>query len=164
MRTNPNTGINGSYTYSWPFDATDNYFWGDEFAEVYMQCTIAGIFLNNNPIGGGGSPFQSETATTFTTTPHQLQLTCEIQGGCAEQYVRSAGNLPTYRSTLYPDYVPTIITFTAGYGVTVLQFLQEAPCWRTGAGDAWTCQQVGGVQQSALQRRSTTSGRWSIMY
>jgi hypothetical protein len=46
----PNTGMNASYVYSWPFDATNNSYWDSEVAEVSLQCTVAGIFLSFNPM------------------------------------------------------------------------------------------------------------------
>jgi hypothetical protein len=53
-----NTGMNASYVYSWPFDATNNSYWDSEVAEVSLQCTVAGIFLSFNPMypSAGSNP------------------------------------------------------------------------------------------------------------
>jgi len=148
-----NNSMNAGYVYSWPFDATNNYFWGNELAWVYVQCTIAGIFLQNNPIVGS-TPFQSEVATTFTTTPGQVPVTCTNHPTCVELFQRSAGTLPTYCSTLYPDYLPASILFYPAYNVTFLQFLQSAPCERTGTGEAWACQPSAGYNNPGYSEYS----------
>ena len=138
-----NNSMNASYVYSWPFDATNNYYWPSETAWVYVQCTIAGIFLQNNPIGGG-DPFQFETALTYTTTQPQVVLTCYIQPSCNPvELSRSSGTLTTYCTTLYPDYVPNNLQFIAQYGESFLEFQQWSPCDRVTGGQSWSCVQEG---------------------
>ena len=139
-----NSSMNGSYVYSWPFDATDDYYWPDESAWVYIQCTVAGIFLQNNPAGGGGGdPFQFEVALTYTTVKPQAVFTCYVKPSCPIQLSQPAGNLTTYCSTSYPDYVPNSLYFIAQYGESLYEFQQWSPCDRPKTGQSWSCVQEG---------------------
>jgi len=130
----PNTAINGNYTYSWAYDATTNNYWNSETAWVYVQCTIAGIFLDNNPIGGG-DPFASEVARTYTTTPGQVVLTCN-----SDPYCPYATSPSTYCSAT-PDYKPSSASFDIANGASVVEFRQYAACWRpvSPSGLSWSC-------------------------
>ena len=131
----PNEGINGSYIYSWAFDATSNNYWGSETAWVYLQCTIAGIFLSNNPLVpvAGSSPFQSETARTYTTTPGEIVYTCKTMPTCHVGIVP-----PSIYCNAAADYAPPSAEFNVAYGYAYMEFRQYGACERA-TGDPWSC-------------------------
>ncbi len=129
----PNTGMNGSYTYEWPFDASTNFYWPTETSWVYVQCTIAGIFLQNNPIGGG-SPFMSELARTYTTTPGQTVYTCSSQPYCPVAIVP-----PSIYCSNSADYTPPGAQFNVAYDQMYMEFRQYGACERVVKPGPWTC-------------------------
>jgi hypothetical protein len=127
-----NAYINGWYTYSWPFDVDTNFFWPDEFAMVTIVCSSVGTFFGNNPVSPPSSgPFQTETATTYTTL--NAQFTCLQSPTCTTSFTVH----PYCFSS--PDYNPTQEQIVLNVDETVFEFKQFAVCERPGTSGAWNC-------------------------